>query len=224
MLKQFNIKQQIFADPILVIDPKTGEQVIKTSGVDWIEIHTQDEINAISASITGGGEVWIKNGKLKTSGKAPTPYSIYNRLTGKWEISPEKQTALLEKQRQQVREQINALRDEKNRSGVYVEELDKWFDNDDLAYQNLLGFKASIDLLGDYETSWICADNTVIPDFNKEKLVLVIAKIMKDKTANVQNAMRHKTALMESDNPESYDYSTGWTPTYVDFVKEKARE
>ncbi|PJG83758.1 DUF4376 domain-containing protein [Caviibacterium pharyngocola] len=130
-------------------------------------------------------------------------------------------TALLEQQREEVRSKINEFRDLKNRSGVYVEALGKWFDNDDMAYQNLLGFKASLDLIGDYKTAWICADNSVISDFDKAKLTAVITQIMQDKTANVQNALRHKMALAHLDDPANYDYSDGWTRTYDDYLAEQ---
>ena len=53
MLKQFNPKLLSFRDP--------AEQEI-----DWFDIDTQDDIDAISASITSGGTVWIEDGKIKT--------------------------------------------------------------------------------------------------------------------------------------------------------------
>lgn len=56
---------------------------------------SQDDINAISASITGGGAVWIENGKIKCSGKAPSPFHVFNMATKSFELSKEKQTALL---------------------------------------------------------------------------------------------------------------------------------
>lgn len=58
-------------------------------------IESQDDINAISASITGGGAVWIENGKIKCSGKAPSPFHVFNMATKSFELSKEKQTALL---------------------------------------------------------------------------------------------------------------------------------
>ena len=58
-------------------------------------IESQDDINAISASITGGGEVWAENGKIKCSGKAPSPLHVFNPATKSFELSKEKQTALL---------------------------------------------------------------------------------------------------------------------------------
>lgn len=58
-------------------------------------IESQDDINAISASITGGGAVWIENGKIKCSGKAPSEFHVFNMETKKFEISEEKRSTLL---------------------------------------------------------------------------------------------------------------------------------
>ena len=82
MLKQFNLELLAFRDP-----------TIQEEG--WFDIETQDEINSISASITGGGEVWEENGKIKYSGKAPSEYHVFNMRSKQFEISPEKLTALL---------------------------------------------------------------------------------------------------------------------------------
>ena len=61
---------------------------------------SQDDINAISASITGGGAVWIENGKIKCSGKAPSPFHVFNMATKSFEPSEEKQTALFAQQKE----------------------------------------------------------------------------------------------------------------------------
>lgn len=82
MLTQFNLELLAFRDP-----------TIQEEG--WFDIETQDEINSISASITGGGEVWEENGKIKYSGKAPSEYHVFNMRSKQFEISPEKLTALL---------------------------------------------------------------------------------------------------------------------------------
>lgn len=106
MLKQFNLKTRVFADPLLRIDEQ-GTQTLTTSGDDWVAVYSQDEINAISASVTGGGMVWLENGQLKTSGKAPAAYHRWNG--NGWEpdnaaeqaaISAEKSAKLAEINRQ----------------------------------------------------------------------------------------------------------------------------
>ena len=81
MLKQFNPELLAFRDP-------TQEEN------EWFNINSQEEINAISSSITGGGAVWVENGKIKCSGKAPSPFHVFNMVTKSFELSKEKQTAL----------------------------------------------------------------------------------------------------------------------------------
>ena len=82
MLKQFNPKLLSFRDPA-------------ESEIDWFDIDTQDDIDAISASITSGGAVWVENGKIKYSGKAPSEYHVFDTETRSFKISSEKQTSLL---------------------------------------------------------------------------------------------------------------------------------
>ena len=61
----------------------------------WVNVESQTEIDEISLSITGGGAVWIEDGKIKCSGKAPGPFHVFNMATKSFELSEEKQTALL---------------------------------------------------------------------------------------------------------------------------------
>ena len=95
MLKQFNPELLAFRDPA-------------ESEIDWFDIDTQDEINAISASITGGGAVWVEDGKVKCSGKAPSPLHVFNLATKSFELSKEKQTALFAQQKENL---LNKLAD-----------------------------------------------------------------------------------------------------------------
>ena len=71
-------------------------------------ISSQDDINKISESITGGGEVWEENGKIKCSGKAPSQFHVFNMATKSFELSKEKQTALFEQQKEGL---LNKLAD-----------------------------------------------------------------------------------------------------------------
>ena len=68
-------------------------------------VETQDEINQISASITGNGKVWVEDGTLKWTGKAPSPAHIWN--DNEWVISEEKQSELLSENRQKLIENID---------------------------------------------------------------------------------------------------------------------
>lgn len=94
MISQFNFNGNFFATPVEIVNDD-GTIKHMTSGDDWIGIDTQDEINAISESLTNGGAVWLENGKIKCSGKAPSPFHVFNIATKSFELSAEKQTALL---------------------------------------------------------------------------------------------------------------------------------
>lgn len=56
---------------------------------------TEEQVNLISASVTGGGAVWAENGIIQCSGRSPSAYHVFDLDTKKWVISPAKQTALL---------------------------------------------------------------------------------------------------------------------------------
>ena len=83
MLKQFNLELLAFRDP----------QESEKEG--WIDIETQVEINAISESITNNGKVWIEDGKIRCSGKAPSEFHAFNLETKLFEISSERMATLL---------------------------------------------------------------------------------------------------------------------------------
>lgn len=63
---------------------------------------TEEQVNLISASVTGGGAVWAENGVIQCSGSAPSAYHVFDLKTKKWVISPAKQTALLAERKTQL--------------------------------------------------------------------------------------------------------------------------
>ena len=104
----FNIETSTFAPDYLVTDNQQN----------WVEVN-DEEIDGISASITGGGAVWIEDGKIKYSGKAPSPSYVFNQSTKSFELSKEKQTALFAQQKESL---LNKLADkaDKLKSGLLV--------------------------------------------------------------------------------------------------------
>lgn len=68
---------------------------------------TEEQINMISASVTGGGAVWAENGVIQCSGRSPSAYHVFDLDAKKWVISQEKQTALLAEKRNNLIEQID---------------------------------------------------------------------------------------------------------------------
>ena len=135
-----------------------------------------------------------------------------------WIISEEKRLALLASQRQQVRDVINALRDNKTNGGVYVPAIDKWIDSDERAVRNLISVKATFDLFGDKKNIiWTCADNSNI-HMTKDVMLHVWEAMQTNIETNHSNAQVHKDAMEQSENPLEYDYSSGWTQTYEEFA------
>ena len=63
---------------------------------------TPEQVNLISASITGGGAVWAENGVIQCSGSAPSAYHVFDLNAQKWVISPAKQTAILAERKTQL--------------------------------------------------------------------------------------------------------------------------
>lgn len=155
----------------------------------------------------------------------PQPSQYHEWDGSAWKISPERQSTLLAEQREKVRSKINEFRDRKINGGVYVEAVGKWIDTDAVAERNILSVKASFDLFGDQlgDIAWTCADNSILM-IDKAKLMQIWQALMQAKTGNHANALRHKAAVEQSDDPLSYDYSDGWTQCYHDYIKEQGDE
>lgn len=94
MFKQFNIKSKIFDEPFAVM-AEDGEYTFETFGDDWFPVNSQEEVNSIWLSVTGGGEVWVEDGVIKCSGAAPTEYHFFDMKTKKFKESQEKKNSFL---------------------------------------------------------------------------------------------------------------------------------
>ncbi|MFK3619169.1 DUF4376 domain-containing protein [Pasteurella multocida] len=192
--------------------PKAGF-AIKRNDKGWEYI--EDHRNEIVYSTVDKSEI-----KIDTFGPYPDntttlkPACEYCEWDGqKWTVSAEKQAEIKLLQQEQMREKINALRDEKINGGVYVPELNKWFDSDARAERSLNSVKSTFDLLGEIEIDWTCADNTQIK-LNKANLILVWKALLHAQQQNHANALHHKAEMMKAENPLNYDYSAGWTEVY----------
>ena len=92
----FNLETNTFAPDYLVTD---NEQ-------NWVEVN-DEEIDGISASITGGGAVWLENGKIKYSGKAPSECHVFDRERKQFVISKEKQAEFTKETQARLIENID---------------------------------------------------------------------------------------------------------------------
>lgn len=94
MFKQFNIESKIFDEPFSV-RTEDGEYTLVTYGDSWFPVNSQEEVNSIWLSVTGGGEVWVEDGVIKYSGAAPTEYHFFDMKTKKFKESQEKKNSFL---------------------------------------------------------------------------------------------------------------------------------
>ena len=118
-MKQFNVDQQVFDDliveqvqmpidvPIEIHQIVAGKPVItrietsntinvprfSTHGAGWVYV-PEELIDDVSASVTGGGDVWLDGDQIKCSGAQPTPAHSFDRKTGKWVLDKTKQAEL----------------------------------------------------------------------------------------------------------------------------------
>lgn len=197
-------------------EPKQGFAIVHTEkGWDYVV----DFRGKTFYDKTTKAEVTISElGEIPENLTALKPESELCEWNGSaWVISSEKQAELKAQQQEQVRQTINALRDKKINGGVYVPAIDKWIDTDATAERNILSVKATFDLFGDQEIPWTFADNSVAM-INKEKLLVIWQVLMEAKTGNHANALKHKAMVEQVENPLEYDYSSGWTQTYEEFV------
>lgn len=92
----FNIETSTFAPDYLVTDNQ-----------NWVEV-SAEEIDGISASITGGGAVWLENGKIKYSGKAPSVYHVFDSKSKSFKVSDDKKTEFFKRKKETI---LNTLAD-----------------------------------------------------------------------------------------------------------------
>lgn len=185
-----------------------GSRPVKVE--DYITFEVDDAADLSNASLQMVNNNWY----LTTL--PPSPNHVFNGEG--WVICEDKLSALIDIQRQQVRDDINTLRDKKINGGVYVPAIDKWIDSDARAERNLLSTKASFDLFGDeLDITWTCADNTTIK-LTKEIMLHIWQALLNNKQTNHANAFLHKNAVDQSETPLEYDFSGGWTQTYEDVV------
>lgn len=84
----FNIETSTFAPDYLVTDNQ-----------NWVDV-SAEEIDGISASITGGGAVWLENGAIKYSGKAPSAYHVFDSKSKSFKVSDDKKSEFFQRKKE----------------------------------------------------------------------------------------------------------------------------
>ena len=84
----FNLNTNTFAPGYLVTDSQ-----------NWVKVN-DEEIDGISDSITGGGAVWVENGKIKYSGKAPSEYHVFDFESKSFKVSEDKKAEFFKRKKE----------------------------------------------------------------------------------------------------------------------------
>ena len=136
-MKQFNLEQKVFADLLVeqtkktvdidivikqIIDGKSTDVVIKTQnaitvpvfsthGEGWVFV-PEEQVDEVSASITGGGTVWLDGDTIKCSGARPSPAHDWDDKQHAWVLNKNKQAELdTQAQLQAVHEAVAAVKE-----------------------------------------------------------------------------------------------------------------
>lgn len=119
---------------------------------------------------------------------------------------------IIKKQQQDsIWEAIKQKRHNNTRGGVYVKSVDKWFHTDDPSRTQYLALQLLPQLPSDLK--WKTMDNSFIK-LDKALLSEIAMTILKDEQNDFANAERHRMAMLQADEPLSYDYSSGWSARF----------
>ena len=116
------------------------------------------------------------------------------------------------KTQEQIWELIKQKRHTNIRSGVYIKPVGKWFHNDDSSRTQYLALQVLPSLPPDL--MWKTMDNSFVP-MTKDLLNEIAMTMLTKEQSDFANAEKHLLAMLQADNPLEYDYSTGWSETYV---------
>lgn len=128
-------------------------------------------------------------------------------------IQPEQPSESLQSKQARIWEQIKAERDRRCDNGVNV--AGKWFHTDTKSRSQHLGMViagASLPAI-----NWKTMDGSFITVTPALALSIFNADFTLDIT-NFAVAETHKIAMLALDNPEGYDFSASWMPTYTPVI------
>lgn len=145
----------------------------------------------------------------------PRP-SDYHEWDGKeWKIGKDAAVRKKAEAVAAVWEKIKQKRHQNLRGGVYVESVGKWFHNTDEARQQYTFMRTLPQLPPDL--MWKTMDGGFV-NLTRPLLDELSLKLLADEQQDFANAERHRVLMEQSDDPENYDYSGGWTENYREEV------
>lgn len=147
---------------------------------------------------------------------SPPRPSEYHEWDGKkWKISKDAAARKKAAAVAAVWEKIKQKRHQNLRGGVYVESVGKWFHNTDEARQQYTFMRTLPQLPPDLQ--WKTMDGGFV-NLTRALLDELSLKLLADEQQDFANAERHRVLMEQSDDPENYDYSDGWTENYREEV------
>lgn len=152
---------------------------------------------------------WVELPPINNPHISYSDVSIWNDMEGQWVTDAKMITDQKIREQVDLWESIKAKRLEQITNGVLVESTGKVFHTDNLSviqYSTIAGMAS----LGTYQpTPWKVMDNSWVMLTVELLKELQIAMSIKT-NENYKVAEQHKAAMLQSDNPLDYDYSTGW--------------
>lgn len=143
---------------------------------------------------------------------SPPRPSEYHKWDGaKWKISKADADRLKASAIAAMWERIKQKRHDNLRGGVYVESVGKWFHSTDEARQQYT-FMRTLPMLPP-DLMWKTMDGGFVK-LTRELLDELSLKMLADEQKDFANAERHRALLEQAEQPETYDYSDGWTEIY----------
>ncbi|QEY23560.1 DUF4376 domain-containing protein [Neisseria animalis] len=182
----------------------------KWNGEGWDFI---DDHRGQTAYDTATGEAVIieKAGALSdglTLELRPSECHKWNAKKKQWQPDPDKQAAKKATLQAAAWERIKTRRSEAVQSGVYVASVQKWFHSDAPSRQQYI-FLRTLPALPD-NLQWKTIDGSFV-QMTKPLLDELSMTLLTAEQADFANAERHRTAMLQADKPEEYDFSGGWS-------------
>lgn len=173
-----------------------------------------EEYAALLAGQAQGGQI-AADADGKPVLTPPRP-SDYHEWDGKeWKIGKDAAVRKKAEAVAAVWEKIKQKRHQNLRGGVYVESVGKWFHNTDEARQQYTFMRTLPQLPPDLQ--WKTMDGGFV-NLTRALLDELSLKLLADEQQDFANAERHRVLMEQSDDPENYDYSDGWTENYREEV------
>lgn len=173
-----------------------------------------EEYAALLAGQAQGGQI-AADADGKPVLTPPRP-SDYHEWDGKeWKIGKDAAVRKKAEAVAAVWEKIKQKRHQNLRGGVYVESVGKWFHNTDEARQQYTFMRTLPQLPPDL--MWKTMDGGFV-NLTRPLLDELSLKLLADEQQDFANAERHRVLMEQSDDPENYDYSGGWTENYREEV------